>query len=180
MKKIILSNFCAHQSPSEEVPQKADQEAGASKEADEPPFQPPLPIGPPPPDSPTRIQIKKEKLDDGYDVPDCKPIFDVKCKQEVTPVDSRPMCRRFARGTCTSGSACIFKHEIDLNQLRTGRIYKFCWDFQNKECNRPVCKHLHATIFEEQHYYRTGYLPPSALAHQGPDNVPQNKGNIIC
>ncbi|CAH2034870.1 unnamed protein product, partial [Iphiclides podalirius] len=44
-------------------------------------------------------------------------------------------------------------------------IYTFCWNFQNSVCTHPNCKYVHATVFEEQRFYRTGELPPHVLAY---------------
>ncbi|KAJ8737853.1 hypothetical protein PYW08_000448 [Mythimna loreyi] len=156
--------------------------------------QPPLPPNPPPPDTPPMIlNVKQEVEDEEYTCSttekssDLEHLEEVKAAAATIKVDyseEKPgvtMCRNFARGTCKKGAACIFAHELILSQLPG--VYTFCRNFQNSVCSFPKCKFVHATVFEKEHFFRTGYLPPHALAHlkestappQAPPPLPQSE-----
>ncbi|CAF4887133.1 unnamed protein product [Pieris macdunnoughi] len=125
--------------------------------------QPPLPLVPPPPDIPwTPVKVKEEVEDAEY-----KQEFKYEAKEEKTEqedVKPREVCRDFIRGTCKRVGPCRYAHKFDLSQL-VG-VFTFCREFQTKRCSYPNCKYVHADVFEEQNFYRTGYLPPRAFAHQ--------------
>ncbi|CAG9781691.1 unnamed protein product [Diatraea saccharalis] len=128
--------------------------------------QPPLPPNSPPPDSPLSF-VKQEVKDDEYEQ---TPEESVEEPPQISvslqePERKKPiMCKDFVRKKCTRGSACNFAHQIDLSQLKG--IYKFCRDFENGRCNRPVCNFVHATTFEKEQFFRTGEdLPEHTLAH---------------
>ncbi|XP_063547636.1 formin-binding protein 4-like [Cydia strobilella] len=72
------------------------------------------------------------------------------------------VCRDFIRGTCVR-VGCRYAHQRDLSQLMG--VYTFCRNYQNKVCTLPLCKYVHASVFEEQEFYRTGVLPPRAQYH---------------
>ncbi|KAJ8736942.1 hypothetical protein PYW07_000213 [Mythimna separata] len=152
--------------------------------------QPPLPPNPPPPDTPPMItNVKQEVEDDEYTCSTTETSSDLEHLEEIKTAatikvdhsEEKPgvtMCRNFARGTCKKGTACIFAHELILSQLPG--VYTFCRNFQNSVCSFPKCKFVHATVFEKEHFFRTGYLPPHALAHlkeasvqQAPPPLPQ-------
>ncbi|KAJ8736944.1 hypothetical protein PYW07_000215 [Mythimna separata] len=157
--------------------------------------QPPLPPNPPPPDTPTStvhdmIVTVKQEIDDEYisSTAEMSPGLEHTDKLKATAAtikvdhtEEKPgvtMCRNFARGTCKKGTACIFAHQLILSQLPG--VYTFCRNFQNSVCSFPKCKFVHATVFEKEHFFRTGYLPPHALAHlkeatvqQAPPPLPQ-------
>lgn len=135
--------------------------------------QPPLPPNPPPPGTPPMIiNLKKEIVDDEYQSNDPKSQeyinteelikTTIKTDQE-TDEPKVIMCRNFVRGTCKKGAACIFAHKLILSQLPG--VYTFCRNFQNSVCSFPKCKFVHATVFEKEHFFRSGYLPPHTLAH---------------
>lgn len=70
----------------------------------------------------------------------------------------RQICRKFAWGTCTEGSSCTFRHELDINKIK--KILKFFHDFQNKEgCNRAECTYLHTSREEQNNLLVTGQIP---------------------
>lgn len=133
--------------------------------------QPPLPPYPPPPDSPSllNIRIKEERIDD--DIPnndECVDSINQPMEQvqpEVSPKEERlkkTICKEFIRGNCKR-PVCKFAHEIDVSQL--DGIFTFCWNYQNAVCTYPNCRFVHATVFEEAEFYRTGVLPPHARSH---------------
>jgi len=79
---------------------------------------------------------------------------------------SEDICRDFLRNVCTRGNRCKFKHPNSeeswiasqhISARPTGLI--FCHDFQNTHCNRPLCKFIHGTRQDEEHYKVTGELP---------------------
>uniref|UniRef100_A0A2A4JE70 C3H1-type domain-containing protein n=1 Tax=Heliothis virescens TaxID=7102 RepID=A0A2A4JE70_HELVI len=134
--------------------------------------QPPLPPNPPPPDTPPLI-VKQEIEDEDYkenetpsEYNQTEELKTITIKTDQSEASEKPnvtMCRNFARGTCKKGAACIFAHELILSQLPG--VYTFCRNFQNSVCAFPKCKFVHATVFEKEHFFRTGYLPPHTLAH---------------
>ncbi|GBP65364.1 Zinc finger CCCH domain-containing protein 10 [Eumeta japonica] len=149
-------------------------------------IQPPLPLHPPPLDSPTEdrtsdvdikdpllrteIVSKTEKPDEPEDYEVLEETISIK----VEPQKPDP-CRDFIRGTCTRPD-CKYLHEYDLSHLY--RVYTFCRNYQNSICTLPNCRYAHATVFEEQAFYRTGILPPHALAHHKNNNN-NNSTNIV-
>lgn len=125
-------------------------------------IKPPLPLYPPP-----DIQIKQESPDDSYET-------QLETMTEQNTQDNKNdkvegeekeviMCKNFFRGACNRGGSCIFAHKVILSQLK--EVYRFCNDFQNSKCTRPKCRFVHATVFEKEHFLRTGYLPSHALEH---------------
>ncbi|XP_022833137.1 uncharacterized protein LOC111361038 [Spodoptera litura] len=150
--------------------------------------QPPLPPNPPPPDSPPMItNLKQEIVDDEYQNNDTNSQEFIQTDElrttiktdqsEATEQPNVIMCRNFVRGTCKKGAACIFAHKLILSQLPG--VYTFCRNFQNSVCSFPKCKFVHATVFEKEYFFRSGYLPPHTLAHlkenisSQPDPSPQ-------
>ncbi|KAM3968729.1 uncharacterized protein ACR2FA_000239 [Aphomia sociella] len=129
-------------------------------------LQPPLPPNSPPPDSPPSFTLKKE-IEDVYEVNSEEK--NVESEEYAVGVGSEPekpkktMCKDFVRGTCKRGESCIYAHELDLTQLRG--VYKFCRDYANGKCKRPLCFFVHATTFEKEEFFRSGYLPPHTLNH---------------
>ncbi|XP_039763744.1 uncharacterized protein LOC120636360 isoform X2 [Pararge aegeria] len=130
--------------------------------------QPPLPLEPPPPDILLEsIKVKQEIVDLDYEIPQKSPLTDDHESSEHTDntnVHQSKICRDFIRGTCKREGTCKYAHKYDLTQLEG--VYTFCRKFQNSVCTFTNCKYVHATIFEEQHFYRTGMLPPHALQHR--------------
>ncbi|XP_075983652.1 uncharacterized protein LOC142981540 isoform X2 [Anticarsia gemmatalis] len=144
---------------------------------------PPLPPDPPPPENP-EVVIKQEVIDDGYQYNSTVTSYEQMYKNYLQDASDkqasdapqepvvhtcaeapkeRTMCRNFARGTCEKGSACIFAHELIVSQLPG--VYTFCRNYQNRMCTYERCKFVHATVFEKEFFFRTGYLPPHAIAH---------------
>ncbi|XP_066931072.1 zinc finger CCCH domain-containing protein 10-like [Clytia hemisphaerica] len=77
-------------------------------------------------------------------------------------------CRDFLRGVCNRGSSCKFFHPPDANIIKKENKLPICKDFQNKGCERKMCKFLHISQQEEEEYNASGILP----AHGGrPDKV---------
>lgn len=73
------------------------------------------------------------------------------------------VCRDFLRNVCKRGKRCRFKHPDadDVSDLGVQKNeFVFCHDFQNKECVRINCKFIHGTKDDEEHYKKTGELPP--------------------
>lgn len=150
--------------------------------------QPPLPPYPPPPDSPSllNIKIKTEKIDD--ETPNNDVSMDTlnqpmeQVQPEAAPREERPkktICKEFIRGNCKR-PICKFAHEVDVSQL--AGVYTFCWNYQNAVCTYPNCRFVHATVFEEAEFYRTGILPPHARSHlkkQGPPPPPPEGSNFF-
>ncbi|XP_075055669.1 zinc finger CCCH domain-containing protein 10 [Mixophyes fleayi] len=73
------------------------------------------------------------------------------------------VCRDFLRNVCKRGKRCRFKHP-DSNEVPDLGVQKnefvFCHDYQNKECSRINCRFIHGTKDDEEHYKKTGELPP--------------------
>lgn len=68
------------------------------------------------------------------------------------------ICRDFIWGICTKGSRCAYRHERDMECMKT--ILKFCHDFQNRTgCLRADCTYLHATREEQSSFLNLGQLP---------------------
>lgn len=99
------------------------------------------------------------------------------------------VCRDYLRNVCKRGKRCRFKHP-DSNDVSDLGVQKnefvFCHDFQNKECVRLNCRFIHGTKEDEEHYKKTGELPPrlrqkvAAGLGLSPTDLP-NKGEIpIC
>lgn len=151
--------------------------------------QPPLPPYPPPPDSPSllNIKIKEEKIDD--EIPnndECMDSLNQSIEQvqpETNPREERPkktICKEFIRGNCKR-PVCKFAHEVDVSQL--AGVFTFCWNYQNAVCTYPNCRFVHATVFEEAEFYRTGVLPPHARSHlkkQALPPPPPPEGKQMC
>ncbi|XP_063546725.1 uncharacterized protein LOC134754360 [Cydia strobilella] len=139
--------------------------------------QPPLPLEPPP-TTPIDFSLphKQEIEDHGYQSRLRSPTLNLHETSEVSslslPTDydtsqveasvkpEKTMCRDYIRGTCSRAGTCVYAHELILSQLPG--VYTFCKNFQNTGCTFPYCKYVHASIFEEQRFYRTGEI---ALAH---------------
>ncbi|XP_045784521.1 uncharacterized protein LOC123880438 [Maniola jurtina] len=132
-----------------------------------PEVQPPLPTYPPPQDFIPNLQVKEEVVDTEYETNN---VSQAQGGQEETPSDqnseqsSSEICRDFIRGTCKREGTCKYAHKHDLSQLEG--VYTFCRKFQNSVCTFANCKYVHATVFEEQNFYRTGVLPAHALHHK--------------
>ncbi|XP_050665054.1 salivary glue protein Sgs-4-like [Leptidea sinapis] len=87
--------------------------------------------------------------------------------EPVVQTNVKGICRDFIRGTCNREGTCKFSHNCDSSTDLVG-VYTFCRDYQTKKCRYlSRCKYVHANIFEEQRFYRTGYLPPHAFACGG-------------
>ncbi|XP_078287716.1 zinc finger CCCH domain-containing protein 10-like [Rhinoraja longicauda] len=75
-------------------------------------------------------------------------------------------CRDFLRNVCKRGKRCKFHHP-DINEVSDLGVKKnefvFCHDYQNKECTRINCKFIHGTKEDEEHYKKSGELPPRLL-----------------
>lgn len=155
--------------------------------AETPVIQPPLPLDPPPPDSPppANVSPKKEIIEETKLSSPLSPEINAVIKTEKLNDDSeivdiktkRAVCRDFLRNSCTKDNNCRFRHkldlELDLSELH--RLYIFCKDYQNSICTYPNCRFVHASVFEEERFYRTGILPPNALSHQKkPESVNNN------
>ncbi|CAG9137165.1 unnamed protein product [Plutella xylostella] len=122
---------------------------------------PPLPLGPPPPDSPGH-----EPAADTHDEFNEETLKNIKKEKDDgdKPVKTGDVCRDFIRGNCTRGAGtCRFAHKHDLALLK--EVYTFCHNYQNSTCKYKNCKYVHANIFEQAEFYRTGVLPPHATAH---------------
>ncbi|XP_063394535.1 bromodomain-containing protein 4-like isoform X1 [Cydia fagiglandana] len=141
------------------------------------PAQPPLPLEPPP-TTPIDFSLPhKQEIEDqsrlGSPTLNLYETNEVSSLSSATNYDTsqveasekqkKTICRDFIRGTCSRAGTCKYAHERDLSQLPG--VYTFCKNFQNTVCTYPYCKYVHASIFEEQRFYRTGILPPHALAH---------------
>ncbi|GCC33842.1 zinc finger CCCH domain-containing protein 10-like isoform X1 [Chiloscyllium punctatum] len=76
---------------------------------------------------------------------------------------SDDICRDFLRNVCKRGKRCKFYHP-DINEVSDLGVKKnefvFCHDYQNKECTRINCKFIHGTKEDEEHYKKSGELPP--------------------
>lgn len=140
--------------------------------------QPPLPPYPPPPDSPTllNIKIKQERIDDEISNNDESMDSITQSMEQAQPEsnhkDERPkktICKEFIRGNCKR-PVCKFAHEVDVSQL--AGVFTFCWNYQNAVCTYPNCRFVHATVFEEAEFYRTGVLPPHARSHLKKQGLP--------
>lgn len=136
--------------------------------------QPPLPPNSPPPDNLPPFVLKKEIEDDDYEKSSVdntinmgKEALSESEKPKPTEVTQekpkKTMCKDFVRGICKRGESCIYAHELDLSQLNG--VYKFCRDFANGKCKRAMCYFVHASTFEMESFFRTGYLPPHTLSH---------------
>ncbi|XP_047544153.1 uncharacterized protein LOC125076186 isoform X1 [Vanessa atalanta] len=142
-----------------------------------PVVQPPLPLDPPPPDSPIYLNmIVKQEVEDTDYQSACGNSPEIANQesqgngesQNVTPEKptektKMPICRDYIRGTCKRQGTCKFAHKYDVSQLEG--VYTFCHKYQNSVCTFANCKYVHADVFEERQFYRTGILPPHALAH---------------
>ncbi|XP_059055228.1 uncharacterized protein LOC131849223 isoform X2 [Achroia grisella] len=136
--------------------------------------QPPLPPNSPPPDNPLNFKLKTEVVDDTYEVstekkPNMEQTGEYSIEFESAEKPKKTMCKDFIRGTCKRGETCIYAHVLDLAQLKG--VYKFCRDYANGKCKRAMCFFVHATTFEKESFFRTGYLPPHTLSHLKEGNV---------
>ncbi|XP_052746431.1 uncharacterized protein LOC112049125 [Bicyclus anynana] len=131
-----------------------------------PEVQPPLPLDPPPPDEIPNIRVKQEIVDTDYETAQAPPRLEHTDQADPEPPQEAPskVCRDYIRGTCKRESTCKYAHKYDLSQLEG--VYTFCRKFQNSVCTFNNCKYVHATVFEEQNFYRTGILPAHALHHK--------------
>ncbi|CAK1595066.1 unnamed protein product [Parnassius mnemosyne] len=190
MKKFIKSKI-DHNETTSTPTILADPPSKVGSKKIMPDVQPPLPLGPPPPDEKPNLALKlKEEIEDvEYQIPwfkvsenssvggeESETLNQEKRRRELNAAEetdasqSKPMCRDFIRGMCTRpGTKCKFIHKCDVSQL-VG-VYVFCKNFQNCVCTRQNCKYVHATVFEEQNFYRTGLLPPHALKHYKKVNI---------
>ncbi|XP_068617283.1 uncharacterized protein [Battus philenor] len=180
MKKFIKSKI-DHNETTNRVTPSTSSEAScqiSKQERAKPEVQPPLPLDPPPPDKlpNMNLTLKKEIEDIEYQSPSEESsesmnhgLNDNKPSDGEETEKSRPMCRDFIRGKCMRPGTCKFSHKCDISQLFG--VYTFCRNFQNSVCTLPNCKYVHASVFEEQHFYRTAELPPHALAHHKKVNI---------
>ncbi|XP_050361027.1 uncharacterized protein LOC126780511 isoform X2 [Nymphalis io] len=141
-----------------------------------PAVQPPLPLDPPP-DSPIYLNmiVKQEVEDTDYNnscdnslvisnqEPQVNSETNNVTQEKSTEKTKTPICRDYIRGTCKRQGTCKFAHKYDVSQLEG--VYTFCHKYQNSVCTFANCKYVHADVFEERQFYRTGILPPHALAH---------------
>ncbi|CAG9558112.1 unnamed protein product [Danaus chrysippus] len=146
--------------------------------------QPPLPLDPPPPDEIFSLKVKKEMDDSKFENGSSEETSETHnnevvngvnglngSQQEITEKSKVTICRDFIRGSCKRPGTCRYAHKYDLSQL-VG-VYTFCRKYQTAVCTFPNCKYVHASVFEEHHFYRTGVLPPHALAHHKKNNAVQ-------
>ncbi|KAJ2953993.1 hypothetical protein O0L34_g2206 [Tuta absoluta] len=135
--------------------------------------QPPLPPYPPPASPPLNVTIKQERQDDddeaqthssgeGEQTPPPTTAEPQTTDQNHVKQPKKTICKEFIRGNCKR-PVCRYAHEVDLDQLRG--IFTFCWNHQNDVCTFPNCRFVHASVFEEAEFYRTGILPPHARSH---------------
>ncbi|KAI5640386.1 hypothetical protein NE865_07311 [Phthorimaea operculella] len=135
--------------------------------------QPPLPPYPPPASPPLNVTIKQERKDEddeaqtqssgeGEPTPPPTTTEPPATEQNHVKQQKKTICKEFIRGNCKR-PVCRFAHEVDLDQLRG--IFTFCWNYQNDVCTFPNCRFVHASVFEEAEFYRTGILPPHARSH---------------
>ncbi|CAG5039184.1 unnamed protein product [Parnassius apollo] len=181
MKKFIKSKIDHNETTSRGSPTiLAEPPPNVGRERAMPDVQPPLPLDPPPPDEKPNLtlELKQEIEDIEYQNPGEESsetlnpegvTAELNGAEETDGNKPKPMCRDFIRGRCTRPGTCKFSHKCDVSQL-VG-VYTFCRNFQNCVCTLPNCKYVHATVFEEQHFYRTGELPPHALAHHKKVNI---------
>lgn len=75
------------------------------------------------------------------------------------------ICRDFLRNVCLRGDKnCKFLHPKDKQVSKpNSEVINFCHDFQNGRCLRNDCKFIHCTGDDEDHYNRTGELPPRVM-----------------
>lgn len=184
MKKFIRSkidrNEVVHPAASSAAPDPPPPPNIGVRSAAKPGIQPPLPLEPPPHDALydcSNIRIKQEISDPEYKMADKSPDSgsqDTPESGESQDSSDRlkmPICRDFIRGTCKRQGTCKFAHKYDISQLRG--VYTFCHKYQNSVCTYANCKYVHASVFEEGNFYRTGILPPHSLAHYKKVNVLQ-------
>ncbi|XP_049886248.1 uncharacterized protein LOC126380699 isoform X2 [Pectinophora gossypiella] len=168
MKKFLKNRSNHHSVTPEPQCEKLDR-----KEIKPVVVQPPLPPYPPPPDSPPNLNIviKQEKEDDDESQSssggegDHSQELTTSEERAVEQTEERPkkeICKEFIRGNCKR-PVCRYAHEVDVSQL--AGVYTFCWNYQNAVCTFPNCRFVHASVFEEAEFYRTGVLPPHARSH---------------
>ncbi|KAJ0184093.1 hypothetical protein K1T71_000516 [Dendrolimus kikuchii] len=187
MKKYLKSKFVEESSASNSANSDSDSPSmsneqqhnkePANQQASE--GQPPLPPNPPSPDTPVVIKTEKEDVEEYPCNPDTQEVAPnesatFNTNTQATAAENKDeeetMCRNFIRGTCERGATCIFVHKLILSQLK--HVYRFCINFQNRSgCNRPHCKFVHATVFEQEHFFKTGVLPPHTMAHLKQENA---------
>ncbi|CAG4967519.1 unnamed protein product [Colias eurytheme] len=170
MKKFIRSKMDRSESADvAQAPPPPPPDINPEKKTE---IQPPLPPQPPPPDEPWNVTVKQEVEDHEYTGAYGPYDSEDKTTQEQPEQDDvKPrvtICRDYIRGTCKRIGTCRFAHIFDVSQL-VG-VYTFCRDFQTKVCKFANCKYVHADVFEEQNFYRTGYLPPHAFTHKRTTN----------
>ncbi|XP_073519830.1 zinc finger CCCH domain-containing protein 10 [Phyllobates terribilis] len=99
------------------------------------------------------------------------------------------VCRDFLRNVCRRGKRCRFKHPEtgDVSDLGVQKNeFVFCHDFQNKQCLRNNCRFIHGTKEDEEHYKKTGELPPrlrqkvAAGLGLSPTDLPNKDEIPIC
>ncbi|KAI1730459.1 zinc finger CCCH domain-containing protein 10 [Ditylenchus destructor] len=68
------------------------------------------------------------------------------------------ICRDFLNNLCTRGTRCKYYHppEMKKQQVNNDEQYEFCIDFQNRGCNREICKFVHASTADVDRYKKTG------------------------
>ncbi|CAG5039202.1 unnamed protein product [Parnassius apollo] len=181
MKKFIKSKIDYNARTSRGSPTiLAESPPNVGKEKAMPDMQPPLPLDPPPPNEIPSLTLEpKQEIEDiEYPIPGKESSESLNHEgvsaglngyEENDGNKLKPMCRDFVRGRCTRPGTCKFSHKCDVLQL--AGVYTFCRNFQNRVCIRPNCKFVHATVFEEQHWYRTGELPPHVLGKHKMVNI---------
>ncbi|CAH2104016.1 unnamed protein product [Euphydryas editha] len=182
MKKFIRSKMDHIETTNRATPNAAPDPPPAPNigisERLKPEVQPPLPLDPPPPDSPVYLNIQvKQEIDDTDYQSGCEKSPEVVnqeaqsngetntiTQEKSSDKTKMTICRDYIRGTCKRQGTCRFAHKYDVSQLEG--VYTFCHKYQNSVCTYENCKYVHADVFEERHFYRTGILPPHAFAHQ--------------
>ncbi|KAI5640383.1 hypothetical protein NE865_07308 [Phthorimaea operculella] len=111
--------------------------------------QPPLPPYPPPASPPLNVTIKQERQDEddeaqtqssveGEPTPPPTTTEPPATEQNHVKQQKKTICKEFIRGNCKR---------------------------PNDVCTFPNCRFVHASVFEEAEFYRTGILPPHARSH---------------
>lgn len=188
MKKYLKSKFVEENSASNSTASDSEspsmnteqQQKKEPENQDNSDVQPPLPPNPPSPEAPVVIKKEKEDVEEyscNVETQEVKPNpleqYNPTQQPQASTDDAKEtgetMCRNYIRGTCERGSSCIYAHKLILSQLKY--VYRFCINFQNRSgCNRPYCKFVHATVFEQEYFYKTGFLPPHTMAHLKQEN----------
>ncbi|KAM4045990.1 zinc finger CCCH domain-containing protein 10 [Anomaloglossus baeobatrachus] len=117
----------------------------------------------------------------------CTNSASVSSEEATSAVDF--VCRDFLRNVCKRGKRCRFKHPEtdDVSDLGVQKNeFVFCHDFQNNQCIRSSCRFIHGTKDDEEHYKKTGELPPrlrqkvAAGLGLSPTDLPSKDEIPIC